>query len=209
MNQALFLGGCQINNSIIPESFEYYWQPPPAVYDPAKAKELRAAAGFPNGFDAGPFTVDSSYSNMAEAAVDYLQQVGIRCKLVPMNAPLSLPLTPTKSLLRGYSARRAVHSATPRRGSPRSSSRAARTSMAAIPTSTNSSHCRPTNSTRRSGRRSSKRCSGWSTRRRSMRRSGNSLFSTVSARGWASPPSTRSPASPIRRRSRTSQSRAR
>ena len=84
MNQALFLGGCKINNSIIPESFEFYWQPPPAVYDPAKANELLAAAGFPNGFDAGPFTVDSSYSNMGEAAVDYLQQVGIRCRLVPM-----------------------------------------------------------------------------------------------------------------------------
>jgi peptide/nickel transport system substrate-binding protein len=84
MNQALFLGGCKINNSIIPESFEYYWQPPPAVYDPAKAKELLAAAGFSNGFDAGPFTVDSSYSNMGEAAVDCLQQIGIRCKLVPM-----------------------------------------------------------------------------------------------------------------------------
>jgi peptide/nickel transport system substrate-binding protein len=84
MNQALFLGGCKINNSIIPDSFEYYWQPPPSVYDPAKAKELLATAGFPNGFDAGPFTVDSSYSNMGEAAVDYLQQVGIRCKLVPM-----------------------------------------------------------------------------------------------------------------------------
>src|SRR3989440_10162476 len=84
MNQALFLGGCKINNSIIPDSFEYYWQPPAAVYDPEKAKELLAAAGFPKGFDAGPFSVDSSYSNMGEVAVDYLQQVGIRCKLVPM-----------------------------------------------------------------------------------------------------------------------------
>ena len=34
--------------------------------------------------EAGPFTVDCSYSNMGEAAVDYLQQVGIRCRLVPM-----------------------------------------------------------------------------------------------------------------------------
>ena len=84
MNKALFLGYCKTTNSIIPDSFEYYWQPPPAVYDPAKAKELLAAAGFPRGFDAGPFTVDSSYSNMGEAAVDYLQQVGIRCRLVPM-----------------------------------------------------------------------------------------------------------------------------
>src|SRR5207302_7479140 len=84
MNDALFLGGCNINNSIIPHSFEHYWQPPAAVYDMAKAKKLLAEAGYPNGFDAGPFSVDSSYSNMGEAAVDYLQQVGIRCKLVPM-----------------------------------------------------------------------------------------------------------------------------
>jgi len=84
MNKALFLGGCKINNSIIPETFEYYWQPPAAEFNPTKAKALLAEAGFANGFDAGPFTVDSSYSNMAEVAVDYLQQVGIRCKLVPM-----------------------------------------------------------------------------------------------------------------------------
>ena len=84
MNQALFLGGCKINNSIIPDSFEYYWQPPPAVYNAEKAKMLLAEAGFPNGFDAGPFTVDSSYANMGEVAVDYLQQVGVRCKLLPM-----------------------------------------------------------------------------------------------------------------------------
>jgi peptide/nickel transport system substrate-binding protein len=84
MNDALFLGGCNINNSIIPHTYEYYWQPPAAAFDQAKAKELLAAAGFPNGFDAGPFTVDSSYSNMGEVAVDYLSQVGIRCRLVPM-----------------------------------------------------------------------------------------------------------------------------
>jgi len=62
----------------------YDWQPPPAVYNAEKAKDLLKQAGFPDGFDAGPFTVDSSYANMGEAAVNYLQQVGIRCKLVPM-----------------------------------------------------------------------------------------------------------------------------
>jgi peptide/nickel transport system substrate-binding protein len=84
MNEALFLGGCNINNSIIPHSFEHYWQPPAAVYDMAKAKKLLAEAGYPNGFDAGPFWVDSSYSNMGEAAIDYFQQAGIRTKLQPV-----------------------------------------------------------------------------------------------------------------------------
>src|SRR5207247_10520732 len=35
MNEALFLGGCNINNSMIPHSFEHYWQPPDESYDPA------------------------------------------------------------------------------------------------------------------------------------------------------------------------------
>ena len=84
MNRALFLGYCKTTNSIIPENFEYYWQPPPAVYDPVKAKRLLAAAGFPNGFDAGLFYCDFSYSNIAEAATNYFQEVGIRAKLLPI-----------------------------------------------------------------------------------------------------------------------------
>ena len=60
MSKALFLGKCKITNSIIPDSFEYYWQPPPAVYDPARARGLLAEAGFPNGFESGLFYCDSS-----------------------------------------------------------------------------------------------------------------------------------------------------
>ncbi|HEV2100674.1 MAG TPA: ABC transporter substrate-binding protein, partial [Stellaceae bacterium] len=84
MNQALFLGYCKITNSIVPDSFDYYWQPPPAVYDPEKAKKLLAEAGYPNGFDAGFFYTDSSYANMGEAIIDGLQQVGIRLRLQPI-----------------------------------------------------------------------------------------------------------------------------
>ncbi|MBO0739035.1 MAG: ABC transporter substrate-binding protein [Alphaproteobacteria bacterium] len=84
MNQALFLGHCRINNSIIPDTFDYYWPPPAATYDTAMAKRLLAEAGYPDGFDAGPFYCDSSYSNIGEAAVDSLQQVGIRTRLQPV-----------------------------------------------------------------------------------------------------------------------------
>jgi peptide/nickel transport system substrate-binding protein len=101
MNEALFLGGCKINNSIIPDTFEYYWQPPPAVYDPVKAKGLLTAAGFPDGFDAGPFTVDSSYANIGEVAVNYLQQVGIRCRLVPMERAAFASAYASKKLTSG------------------------------------------------------------------------------------------------------------
>src|SRR5438132_4694059 len=84
MNKALFLGYCKTTNSIIPDTFEYYWPPPPAVYDPVKAKKLLAEAGYPNGFDAGLFYCDSSYSNIGEVAVNYFQEVGIRVKLEPI-----------------------------------------------------------------------------------------------------------------------------
>jgi len=84
MSQALFLGYCKITNSIIPYTFDFYWQPPQAVYDPAKAKKLVAEAGFAGGFDAGSLYCDSSYSNMAEIAVDNLAQIGIRTKLEPI-----------------------------------------------------------------------------------------------------------------------------
>jgi peptide/nickel transport system substrate-binding protein len=84
MSQALFLGYCKITNSIIPYTFDFYWQPPPAVYDPVKAKKLLVEAGYANGFDAGLLYCDSSYSNMAEVSVDNFQQIGIRIQLQPI-----------------------------------------------------------------------------------------------------------------------------
>jgi len=107
MNDALFLNGCKINNSIVPDSYDFYWQPPPAVYDAAKAQKLLVEAGYPNGFDAGMFYCDSSYSNMCEVAVDNLQQVGIRSKLQPIERAGFLAnyggKKYTKGILRGAS----------------------------------------------------------------------------------------------------------
>jgi len=68
----------------VPDIFEFFWKPPAAVYDRAKAKRLLAEAGYPNGFDAGDYTCDVAYSNLAEAVQNYLQAVGIRTKLRPL-----------------------------------------------------------------------------------------------------------------------------
>ena len=84
MSQALFLGYCKITNSIIPYTFDFYWQPPAAAYDPGKAKKLMAEAGFANGFDAGLLYCDSSYANMAEISANNLGEIGIRTKLEPI-----------------------------------------------------------------------------------------------------------------------------
>ena len=84
INQALTLGYSRLNGSIIPTSFEYFWQPPAPVYDRARARQLLAEAGHPAGFDAGEYFCDGSYANLGEAVANSLQQVGIRVKLRPL-----------------------------------------------------------------------------------------------------------------------------
>src|SRR5262245_36036252 len=84
INQAQALGQARLTGSVVPDTFAYYVAPPPPAHDPAKAKQLLAAAGYPNGFDAGDYFCDSSFSNLAEAVINDLQAVGIRAKLRPL-----------------------------------------------------------------------------------------------------------------------------
>jgi peptide/nickel transport system substrate-binding protein len=84
INDALTLGFSKLTNSIIPASFEFYWPPPPPVFDQAKAKQLLVEAGYAGGFDAGDYYCDSSYSNVGEAVLNNLQEVGIRSQLRPI-----------------------------------------------------------------------------------------------------------------------------
>ena len=84
INQAETLGFSRITNSIVPDIFEFFWKPPAVAYDPAKAKQLLAEAGYPNGFDAGEYFCDVAYANIAEAVQNYLQAVGVRTKLRPL-----------------------------------------------------------------------------------------------------------------------------
>ena len=84
VNQAETLGFSKITGSIIPTSFDFYWQPPFRPYDPAKARQLLAEAGYPRGFDAGDFWCDAGATGYAEAVLNYLQAAGIRTKLRPV-----------------------------------------------------------------------------------------------------------------------------
>jgi peptide/nickel transport system substrate-binding protein len=84
ISEALTLGYSPITNSIIPESFEFFWKPPSASYDPARAKTMLADAGHRDGFDAGDYYCDASYANVAEAVINNLQEAGIRVKLRPL-----------------------------------------------------------------------------------------------------------------------------
>jgi peptide/nickel transport system substrate-binding protein len=84
INQAENLGFARITNSIVPASFDFYWQPPVYAHDPARARQLLVEAGYPNGFDAGDYTVDAAFTNVAEATVNSLQTAGIRARVRPL-----------------------------------------------------------------------------------------------------------------------------
>jgi peptide/nickel transport system substrate-binding protein len=84
INEAENLGFAKITNSIVPASFDFYWQPPVYAFDPGRARQLLAEAGYPNGFDAGDYSVDAAFTNVAEATVNFLQAVGIRAKVRPL-----------------------------------------------------------------------------------------------------------------------------
>lgn len=84
INQALTLGHSLITGSIVPKDYDFYWQPPKIPHDPDGARRLLAEAGLRGGFDAGDYYCDASYSNLAEAAVNFLQEVGIRVRMRPI-----------------------------------------------------------------------------------------------------------------------------
>jgi peptide/nickel transport system substrate-binding protein len=85
INNAVYLGLSKLAHSFIPQGMEYFWAPPPYLFDAKTAKRLLVEAGYPNGFDAGDLTGDTIYGvAIGEPVANYLQQVGIRVRLRPM-----------------------------------------------------------------------------------------------------------------------------
>jgi peptide/nickel transport system substrate-binding protein len=84
INEAACLGFCPPAGVIVPRVMDFALQVEPPPYDPQRAKQLVADAGYPNGFDAGQFAAIPGFPTVAEAVVNDLNAVGIRVRLRPM-----------------------------------------------------------------------------------------------------------------------------
>ncbi len=84
INEAACLGFCPPAGVIVPRVMDFALQVEPTPYDPAKAKQLLAAAGHPNGIDAGDFAAIPGFPTVAEAVVNDLNAAGIRVRLRQM-----------------------------------------------------------------------------------------------------------------------------
>jgi peptide/nickel transport system substrate-binding protein len=83
-NEAACLGFCPPAGVIVPRVMDFALQVEPPPYDPARAKQLLAEAGYPNGLDAGEFVPIPGFPTVAEATLNYLNAVGVRMKMRPM-----------------------------------------------------------------------------------------------------------------------------
>jgi peptide/nickel transport system substrate-binding protein len=84
INEAACLGFCPPAGVIVPRVMDFALQVDPPPYDPAKAKQLLAEAGYPKGIDAGEFAAIPGFPTVAEAVMNDLNAAGIRVRLRSM-----------------------------------------------------------------------------------------------------------------------------
>ena len=82
--EAACLGFCPPAGVIVPRVMDFALQVEAPAYDPQKAKQLVAEAGYPGGFDAGEFTAIPGFPTVAEAVVNDLNAAGIHVRLRQM-----------------------------------------------------------------------------------------------------------------------------
>jgi peptide/nickel transport system substrate-binding protein len=84
INDAACVGYCTPTGVIVPRVMDFALPVEPLPYDPAKATQLLAEAGYPHGFDAGDLVPIPPAFTVGEAVVNGLNAVGIRVRMRPM-----------------------------------------------------------------------------------------------------------------------------
>jgi peptide/nickel transport system substrate-binding protein len=84
LNEAENLGASRLTGNIVPRTFEFAIPMEPHAYDPARARQLLAEAGYPNGFDAGDVHPWPPYFSVGEAVAANLAAVGIKARVRTM-----------------------------------------------------------------------------------------------------------------------------
>jgi len=98
INEVACLGYCPPAGVIVPRVMDFALQAPVSPYDPQKAKQLLAEAGYPNGIDAGDFVPIPPFFTVAETAMNDLTRVGIRMKIRTMERAAFLAAWQQKKL---------------------------------------------------------------------------------------------------------------
>lgn len=98
LNEAETLGASKPTGGMVPQTLEFALPLEPTPYDPVKAKQLLAEAGYPNGFDGGELHQIPPYFELGEAVVNYLRAVGIRVNMRPMERAAFLGAWKSKQL---------------------------------------------------------------------------------------------------------------
>jgi peptide/nickel transport system substrate-binding protein len=82
----------------VPKMFEFAIPLEPHPYDPARAKQLLAEAGYPNGFDAGDLYPWPPYFSTGETVTNYLGAIGIKTRVRTMERAAFYPAMTSKKL---------------------------------------------------------------------------------------------------------------
>jgi peptide/nickel transport system substrate-binding protein len=98
LSEAETLGASKPTGSIVPKTFEFALPIEPQRYDPVRAKQLLAEAGYPNGFDAGELHQTPPYWERGEAVMGYLAAIGIKLRARPLERAAFFSAWATKKL---------------------------------------------------------------------------------------------------------------
>jgi peptide/nickel transport system substrate-binding protein len=84
LNEAENLGASRLTGGLVPRTFDFALPLEPHPYDPGKARQLLAEAGYPNGFDAGDLHPWPPYFSVGESINANLGTVGIKTRVRTM-----------------------------------------------------------------------------------------------------------------------------